>query len=370
MPLLGSFPPVAPFWGIHGDGMRVALTFPYSIGPARGNITTVRRIADHLPETGCQVDLIPLDTLDFAEQQSVLKRQRPQLLHAFHAFHSGPVARELARSLGIPYLITITGSDLFDPTMREDSRTRQAIADAAAVTCFDPLVARRLKEFFPDAGARIAVIPQGVDPLPVSEPFPRAADEFLILLPAALRPVKGVMDALASLAPLAGEFASLRLLLAGGALDADYSRMVRERAAVLPWVRILGDVPPQRMGALYAAADLVLNCSHFEGGMANSLLEAMIMARPVLARDVPGNRSLIRHGRTGWLYGTDHEMRELVRLLLADPAWGSGVAEQGRMYVLKRCSPSREARRYARVYGRILGGKNKARKIRGPSVLL
>jgi glycosyltransferase involved in cell wall biosynthesis len=336
--------------------MRVALISPYSVGPARGNITTVRRIADHLPETGCQVDLIPLDTLDFPEQQEMVNRQRPRLLHAFHAFHGGPVAQELARSLGIPYLITITGSDLFDPAMRDDHGTRRAIAAAAAVTCFDPLVARRLTELFPDVSGRVAIIPQGVDPLGVSEPFSRLADEFLILLPAALRPVKGVVEAVAALTPLAREFPFLRLLLAGGALDPEYARTVGEMAAALPWVRLLGDVPHQRMGALYATADLVLNCSFFEGGMANSLLEAMVMARPVAARDVPGNRSLVRHGSTGWLYGNDDELREVVRLLLADPAGRRDVAERGRGYVLRRCSSSLEARRYARVYGRIVGG--------------
>lgn len=353
----GEGSPGTPLSGITDAGMRVALISPYSTGPARGNVTTIRRIADHLPEAGVRPAVIPRDTLTFAEHKALLEQHRPLLLHAFHAFHSGPVARELARSLGIPYLVTITGSDLFDPAMRDDQATRMAIADAAGVTCFAPLVARCLGECFPDASARIAVIPQGVAPLPLSEPFPRVEDEFLILLPAALRAVKGVVDAMDALAPLAGEFPSLRLLLAGGPLDGEYSRMVEERAAALPWVRILGDVPHQRMGALYAAADLVLNSSLFEGGMANTLLEAMVMARPVAARDVPGNRSLIRHGRTGWLYGNDAQMRGLVRQLLTDPAWGSGVAERGRTHVLRRCSPSREARRYAGVYGRVLGDK-------------
>lgn len=354
--LAGRVTPVPGHHDVREAGMRVALISPYSVGPARGNITTVRRIADHLPETGCQVDLIPLDTLAFPEQQELVNRQRPLLLHAFHAFHGGPIAQELARSLGIPYLITITGSDLFDPVMRDDHGARRAIAGAAGVTCFDPLVARRLVELIPAVSAKIVVIPQGVDPLPVSDPFPRAAEDFLVLLPAALRPVKGVVDALDALAPLAQEFPFLRLLLAGGALDPEYARIVGERAAARPWVRLLGDVPYGRMGDIYAAADLVLNSSRFEGGMANSLLEAMIMARPVLARDVPGNRALIRHGRTGWLYGNDDELRDRVRLLLTDPAGRSEVAEQGRRYVLKRCSPSREARRYARVYGRIVGG--------------
>ena len=66
-------------------------------------------------------------------------------------------------------VLTITGSDLFDPAMNNDSATRQAIADAASVSCFDPLVAGCLKEVFPEAAGKLAVVPQGVAPLVVTE---------------------------------------------------------------------------------------------------------------------------------------------------------------------------------------------------------
>jgi glycosyltransferase involved in cell wall biosynthesis len=334
--------------------MHVTLVSPFSVGPTRGNITTVRRIASYLPETGCRVAMLPLDALSTPEQAQLLSRNRPDLLHAFHAYHSGPTTRRLARLLGVPYLLTITGSDLFDPAMNGDGATRRAIADAAAVTCFDPLVARCLKDVFPEAPGKLAVIPQGVAPLPVRESSLHAGEDFLILLPAALRPVKGISSALDALTPLAEEFPRLRLLLAGGDLDPEYSAMIRGRVARLPWVQLLGEVPCQRMGALYAAADLVLNCSLFEGGMANSLLEAMSMGRPILARDVPGNRALVRQGKTGWLYESDDELRDLVRLVILDPEQGRRVGEAGRIHVGRRCSPSLEARRYASLYERVI----------------
>lgn len=285
---------------------------------------------------------------------ALLNQSAPDLLHAFHAYHAGPITRSIAHTLGVPYLLTITGSDLFEKAMCNAPATRQALADASAVTCFDALVAQRLTEVFPALSDKLFVIPQGVEPLAVIEPFPRAANEFLILMSAPLRPVKGITSAIEALAPLAAEFQSLRLLLAGGPIDPEYAADIQAISARLPWVRLLGDVPHQQMGALYAAADLVLNSSFFEGGMANALLEAMVMGRPVIARDVVGNQSLVRHGDTGWLYSNGDELRELVRLMLLNPQLSNGIAEAGRSFVMGHCSPLTEANSYAALYQRLI----------------
>lgn len=334
--------------------IKVTLFSPFSIGPTRGNITTVRRIAEHLPQTCCQVSVLPLDSVQPAERQTFLSNVPPDLLHAFHAHHAGPAARDAARRLGVPYIVTITGSDLFEPELRCHESTRLAIQDAAAVTCFDQLVAHELAGAFPEIAEIIYVIPQGVARLPCSHDYPRRENEFTILLPAAMRPVKGITTAIDALAPLAADFPSIRLLLAGGEIDHEYSKKVREMVATLPWVEMLGEVKHQRMGDLFAASDLVLNSSIFEGGMANTLLEAMIIGRPVLARDVLGNRSLINHARNGWLYNGDEDLRKLVIMMLDNPGLLIEIGEAGRNFVEQNCSAEKEARSYFEVYKRLI----------------
>lgn len=336
------------------NDMHIALICPFSSGPNRGNITTVRRIADNSTAAGCRITMVNLDSMSAEEQLAVLDQDRPGLLHAFHAYHAGPTARLVSRKLCIPYLITITGSDLFDSNICNAEETRTAILDSAAVTCFDPLVAQRLTKVFPHIAGKLIVIPQGVAPLPVQNPFLHFDDKYLILLPAALRPVKGIINAIAALTPLTREFPSMRLIVVGGSIDLEYAGKVHEMVGTLPWVQLYGDIPYLQMGALYAAADLVLNSSVFEGGMANALLEAMVMGRPVLARDILGNRSLIRHGETGWLYSNDDKMKELVRMLMLDPEHGAVVGEAGRSFVQKHCSALTEANGYAALYRRLL----------------
>lgn len=339
--------------------INVALICPFSTGPARGNMTTVRRIAEHLPHTGCRVTLLSLETTRPTELRKSLNMIRPDLLHAFHAFHAGPATLSLARELGIPYLITITGSDLFDPELRAHSSTGQALADASAIACFDPLVAGLLAETFPGVAEKISVVPQGIAALPAGEPFHRLEDDFRILLSAAIRPVKGITKAMEALAPLVNDYPSLSLLLAGGDLDPSYSALVKEMASRLSWVDMLGEVPRHRMGEIISSSDLILNCSFFEGGMSNSILEGMIMGKPVLARNVLGNRSLIRHGVNGWLYNSDHELREFLRAIFDNPELGVKTGATGRKYVQERFSVMSEARSYRRLYEQVIGGFSK-----------
>ena len=330
--------------------MQIALFAPYSQGPIRGNITSVQRIARHLQLHGLQTDLISLDATDLPLRLQNLALTPPTLLHGFHAFHAGPLTRTTAQQLGLPYLITLTGSDLFDPALRDQTETRLALHDAAAVTCFDPLVAELAKQAFPQISPKLHVIPQGVEPFQDTIPAEKPSDSFVILLPAALRPVKGIDFAIEQLTPLALEQPLMQLWIAGGELDYQYAATIRAQAAKLPWVKLLGEVPHQSMGALYAAANLVLNSSEFEGGMANALLEAMVMGKPVLARDVPGNRSLICHGETGWLFQDGEELCRLIRQLMADQALRTTIAGQAQQYVLAQYSPQREAGLLAQLY--------------------
>jgi glycosyltransferase involved in cell wall biosynthesis len=314
---------------------------------------TVQRIAHHLPTVGYESTTIGLDTTSLDQAQQLIDHYRPELVHAFHAFHSGPAARLLALRNRRPYLITMTGSDLYDPDFLHHPDTLLALQDAAAITCFDSLAADQLIRRHPELEPRVQVIPQGVTPLTTTEPFLRPADSFIILLPAAIRPVKGILEAITALAPLADQEPRLQLWLAGGDLDPAYTAQVRHQAAGLPWVHLLGEVPHQRMGDLFAACDLVLNNSSFEGGMANTLLEAMAAGKPVIANDVTGNRSLIRHGETGWLFRNQRQLQQLMQPLLTHAKLLKETGAAAKAFVTSHFPPQQEAAGLAALYTRL-----------------
>src|SRR5512133_1595608 len=334
--------------------MRIAIISPYSCGPIRGNVTTVRRIVQALGEVGLETIVLPVDVMSLAEIECTLQAFAPDMIHAFHAGLCGGPACCLAERLGVPFVITITGSDINDPLFREQSSTRHALAQAAAIICFDEPAAAQVGSFFPGLSGRIAVIPQGVVPLPVTVDFGCgvADDAFVLLLPAALRPVKNIEFPLRILASMGREIDQLVLVIAGGVIDQRYADSIREMLSGVTCATWLGEVPYEQMGALYARADVVLNCSLFEG-MPNSLLEAMALARPVLAVDIPGNLSLVHDNETGWLYHDEVGFRAQVTRLMGDAALRAEVGERARDYVQSKFSPRLEADRYIELYAAV-----------------
>jgi glycosyltransferase involved in cell wall biosynthesis len=338
--------------------MRIALVSPYSVGPMRGNITTVRRIARSLAEAGAEVAVLPIDAMTFEEMQGRLSTFSPQIIHGFHALYCGETARRLAASRSIPFVMTLTGSDITDVAMREHPDTLSALQAAARIICFDASIAATVGRHFPASAGRLCVIPQGVSPLPLTggPGFGLPPQKLVLLLPAALRPVKNVEFAVRALSRIPAVGRPVMLVIAGGGIDPLYTAGIRQLIAGNPSVAWLGEVAYGRMGDLYSRADVVLNCSHFEG-MPNSLMEAMALGRPVLAADIPGNSLLVRHNETGLLYRDAAEFIELVMRLRDEAALRERLGACAVRFVHENFLPRREAEHYLRMYEDVLQGR-------------
>lgn len=336
--------------------MRIAIISPYSIGPLRGNIITVKRIGKFLGKSGVELLILPADTLSAAEMERQLVSFAPNLIHGFHARYSGGLARHLAERLNLPFVITITGSDLHDPLLRNHSDTIRTIEAARAIICFNDNEKSELSGYFPQALNRIVVISQGAELLPVTsvENFGLAEDAFVLLLPAALRPVKQIEFPLQALAPLARRCPAIRLVIAGGVIDQDYAATIRAMLCGAPYATWLGEIPREQIGALYSRADVVLNCSRFES-MPNTLLEAMALGRPVLAADIPANRALIRDGDTGLLYHDVDSFCDSVARLAKNAGLRTVLGQHAGEFMRERFSPQIEAEEHIRLYQALIG---------------
>lgn len=115
------------------------------------------------------------------------------------------------------------------------------------------------------------------------------------------------------------------------------------------------DVP-----AVLAACDLFVSSSLWEG-LPLAVLEAMLLARPVVATDVGGTREVVRPGETGILVPP----RDPVGLALAlsrlvdDPALGHRYASQGRELALGYADLDTKARVLDRVFQGVVGGRSR-----------
>jgi len=67
-----------------------------------------------------------------------------------------------------------------------------------------------------------------------------------------------------------------------------------------PYFRLSGLVPPERVGPLLHAADILVHCSLREG-LARALPQALLCGKPVISFDVDGAREVVINDKTGYL---------------------------------------------------------------------
>lgn len=342
---------------------RVAVLTPFALPSPRGNAVTVGRVVRGL--TARKVGVVGVWDLSTAGE-SVIEAEvdafRPALVHAFHAFRVGPLGVRLARRMEVPLVVTITGTDvnedLFDPARA--ACVRRVLEAASAIVVFHASIATRIAGALPDLGEKISVIAQaaslgGDRPFDLRARWELPARRVLLVLPSGIRPVKNPRFPLAPLDQLVARYPDVRLLYVGPELDADEGAALRAALAARPWARWIGPVPHAEMPSLLRQADVVLNCSRSEGGMANAVLEALAAARAVLAADIPGNRSLIENGVTGLLFRDEAEFVTGAERLVTDRALRERLGDSGRRLVTRMYSADHEIDAYVQVYERVTG---------------
>ena len=143
---------------------------------------------------------------------------------------------------------------------------------------------------------------------------------------------------------------NVRLLYVGPVIDDECGVALHRELATRSWAHRLGPVPHEQMAALFRVADVVMNASLSEGGMANSVLEGMAAGRPVVASDVDGNRSLVEDGVTGFLFEDGHELEKKAERLVSAPELRRQLGEAGRSAVHRLYPPEREIEGYLALY--------------------
>jgi glycosyltransferase involved in cell wall biosynthesis len=102
---------------------------------------------------------------------------------------------------------------------------------------------------------------------------------------------------------------------------------------------------------LLREADVFVLPSHVEG-LSNSLLEAMAVALPVVASDIPGNRVVVRHGHNGLLVppGDVPALAASLARLLRDRQGRRAMGTAARRTILPRYGIERVAGQYLDLY--------------------
>lgn len=340
------------------EAVRIALVTPVAPPSVRGNAVTVGRLLTGLRSRGVTAEALDLARTPVAAVAERLAELAPDVVHAFHAFRAGPAAAAFARARGVPLVVSLTGTDvnhdLFDTQRR--ATTIAAIRAARALVAFHETIRAKVAREVPDAAPRVHVIPQSVvlggEPFPLANLVPRRPGEVLFLLPAGIRRVKNVLWPLAPLGALA-ERHPMRLLVVGPVIEESEGARLLAALNGADWAVYLGEIPHAQMASLLDQVDVVINSSLSEGGMANSVLEAMSRGTAVLASDIEGNRSVIEPEVDGLLFASSEDFARQAERLMVDPALRRRLGDAARAKASRLFSVEREVDAYLDLYRRL-----------------
>ena len=314
----------------------------------------VRRYADDLPERvhvepGLEVIHVPAGPIDlpkedlpsivdeFADGVAGYLVERPaDVLHANY-WLSAVAAHRLKHQLDLPLVATFHTLARVKAEAGDAEPLARAVAEADVIGCCDaicasnPVEAEQLVAHYAAPPERIELVPPGVDHAFFSPGSQRGARKGLGLdeAPTALfvgriQPLKGLEVAVRAVAE--STTPGLRLVVVGGASGVEGPPELARIQQLVAELGIADRVdfrPPQphhHLSSWYRAADVVLVPSRSESfGLV--ALEAAACGIPVVAAAVGGLRSLVEHGRTGFLVEdrAPVEFAARIDLLLASP---------------------------------------------------
>jgi teichuronic acid biosynthesis glycosyltransferase TuaC len=297
---------------------------------------------------------------------SRLHHKRPiDVIHAHAALPCGQAASLLAHRLGIPYIVTVHGLDVFNTCFHAGAqaewRRRASIAvyqTASNVIC----VSRKVQQILQSgmaAGVRSTVVYNGTDPelfspRSASQPIPiEVAGSSLqeILVVGNLIPSKGQDLVLRALHRIANSFPELQCRIIGEGPDRQRLEALADGLGIRQRIHFLG------RQSRAAVADAMRRCSMFvlpssNEGLGCVYLEAMACAKPVIACRGQGIEEIIEHQKNGWLIPPNNldELQQSMSILLRSPDQAGQIGMAARQTILDGLTLPQQAHTLATLY--------------------
>lgn len=337
--------------------------------------------------TGVYVDLV--DSIDYplfkatgppytmALTSKIIKVATDSKLDLLHAHYAIPhaMAAYMAREIsGIPYVLTLHGSDVHtlgqDPAYRPV--VKHTIERADAVTAVSEFLKKKAHEEL-GIEREIQVIPNFIDTSTfrhlngvrlfvesgcvglrkADEAVELQPEEKILLHASNFREVKRVVDLVEIMRIVADHFPKARLIIAGdGPSRIEVERKI-EALDLCNNVHLLG--VKSNMQEIMCSADLFLLNSTLEG-MPLVLLEAMSCSLPVVTTPAGGIPELVRPGKDGVVtkgFGQEEYAQAIIEMLENDEK-RKNIGKAGRKRVEESFSAKQIVKMYEKVFEEVV----------------
>lgn len=335
--------------------MNIILATPF-IEQMRGNRVTVERIATSLRKQKINVHVI-----SSTDEKVAIPWNKADLYHGFNAYYFYQLQKRFKKKLS-PYILTMTGTDLNHDLFSKERRKDviNALKDAKGIHVFNDDAKQILVNEVQHIEEKIYVIPQGVASFP-EKPTPYLKKEegtFLFLLPAGIRKVKNVPEGIRTLSRLREKYEHIRLWIMGSIIEEEEWQIVQRLVEKnKDWITFERDIPHDEMGEIYRQGDCILNTS-FTEGQPSAIIEGLSFGLPAIVSDNEGNRSIVTHGETGFIYETEEDFYTYAEQLLLHPNLREEMGQKGKKYVETYHSAQKEVERFIQLYKIALSSKS------------
>ena len=282
------------------------------------------------------------------------------VIHAHAALPCGHAAAFISRRLGIPFVVTIHGLDVFNNCFEDGIaagwRRKSSLfvyRNAHTVICISEKIDRLLHDGMDSVKAE--VVYNGTDPgrfAPAEVTSgPESNESPIILIVGNLLAGKGHELVLRAINKLASLFPRLQCRIVGEGGDRERFARLAGDLGISDRVHFLGRRNRSDVANAMRNCTVFVLPSRYEG-LGCVYLEAMASGKPVIACRGQGIDEIIQHRGNGWLIPVDGlvELVKGLQVLLSDGDLRGQVGRAARQTILERLTMSHQAQKLLQIY--------------------
>jgi glycosyltransferase involved in cell wall biosynthesis len=284
-----------------------------------------------------------------------LHKAKPvHLIHAHAALPCGHAAALLSQELGIPFVVTVHGLDVF--SVEVNTYTRQWLRRmsqwvyrrASRVLCVSEKVRDQVTQGVSEV--RASVVYNGTD-VKMFSPTNIVVSQPIILSVGNLIPIKGHELLIRVFAGLCSDFPDLSCELIGEGPERSRLSAAAAKLNIANRVRFLGRQSRKQVADAMRRCAVFALPSRYEG-LGCVYLEAMCAGKPVIACRGQGIEEIIESGINGWLVGANDagELKHALVRLLQDAQLRRRIGEAAHRTIVQRFTLERQADRLVQLY--------------------